>query len=299
MYKKIFYKVAAIIFALTLIFSTASAEGIWRLDAPPSDELPRNFRTLDNLKMSASGQPAANSLLILYNELRQKTDGNIYIVDLREESHGFANGFAVSYYEEKNLANFFKSRSQIETIEIEQLTDLLDRQIDFLPLGNADKKIYKPVNLFVKAVATEHQKADEFGFIYVRFPVTDMLFPTPEVVDQFINFVSSLRETDWVHFHCHAGHGRTTTFMVMYEILKHPEITLGENPTEELEKICRRNAELGGSDLLKFNDGDKNDYYVQAQNSRAAELRKFYDYIVKVNRGYISISWSDYVRQGN
>ena len=297
MERKIFFKVASFIFALTLILTAkVSAEGIWRLDGDLKYELPRNFRILEDLKMSASGQPSTSGLLLLYNELRQKTDGNIYIIDLREESHGFANGFPVSLYTEKNLANFFTPRNQIEEIEIEQLTDMLDRQIDFLPLGNEDKKLFKPINVLVKNVETEHQKADEIGFIYVRFPVTDMFFPQPEIVEQFMNFVANLRENDWVHFHCQAGHGRTTTFMVMYEILKRPEITLGDHPEKELEKICRRNAEMGGSDLLKISDGDKYDYYVQAQNSRAAELRKFYDYITKINRGYIDISWSEYAK---
>ena len=293
---KKFFSIAVFLVAIILT-AKVSAEGIWRLDGDLKYELPRNFRVIDNLKMSASGQPSTSSLLLLYNELRQKTDGNIYIVDLREESHGFANGFPVSYYTEKNLANFFKPRNQIEDIEIEQLTDMLDRQIDFLPLGNEDKKLFKPVNVLVKNVETEHQKADEIGFIYVRFPVTDMFFPQPEIVEQFMNFVANLKENDWVHFHCQAGRGRTTTFMVMYEILKRPELTLGDHPTAKLEEICRRNAEMGGSDLLKISEGDKYDYYVQAQNSRAEEIREFHDYILKINRGYISTSWSEYVNK--
>lgn len=284
-------KIFSIAFFLVAIILTAkvSAEGIWRLDGDLKYELPRNFRIMEDLKISASGQPSTSSLLLLYQELQKHTDGNIYIVDLREESHGFANGFPVSYYTGKNLANFFKPRNQIEDIEIEQLTDMLDRQIDFLPLGNEDKKLFKPINVLVKNVETEHQKADEIGFIYVRFPVTDMFFPQPEIVEQFMNFVSSLREQDWVHFHCQAGHGRTTTFTVMYEILKNPE--------KPLEEICPRQKELGGSDLLTRRIGDKHDYYIEAHNSRADELEKFYDYFFKINRGYIDISWSEYVSQ--
>ena len=127
--RKIFYQAAAIIFAVTLIFSRASAEGLWRLDGDLKPELPRNFRIFDDLKISASGQPSTSGLVFLYNELRQHTNGKIYIVDLREESHGFANGFPVSYYTEKNLANFFKPRNQIESIEVELLTDMLGRKL--------------------------------------------------------------------------------------------------------------------------------------------------------------------------
>lgn len=279
---------AALIFALTVILTAkVSAEGIWRLDGDLNYELPRNFRVMEDLKMSASGQPSTSGLLLLYQELQKHTDGNIYIVDLREESHGFANGFAVSYYTNKNLANFFTPRNQIEDIEIEQLTDMLDRQIDLLPLGNEDKKIFKPINVLVKNVETERQKADELGFIYVRFPVTDMFFPQPEIVEQFMNFVSSLRENDWVHFHCQAGHGRTTTFTVMYEILKNPEKSLGD--------ICREQAAKGGSDLLTRRVGD--DYHTEAHNLRAENLINFFFYVRDFQRGEIKISWREYVNQ--
>lgn len=284
MYRKIFYKVAAIVLALA-IFSTASAEGIWRLDAPLNDELPRSFKVIDEINISGSGQPAPNSLERLYNELRRKTNGTIYIVDLREESHGFANGFPVSFYTEKNLANFFQPSDQIENIEVELLTDLLDQQVDLLPLGNEDKKFLQPVNVIVKTVATERMHAETAGFQYVRMPATDMLFPKPEIVEQLITFAQTVQPGDWVHFHCQAGHGRTATFMVMYEILKNPEKSLAE--------ICNRYEKLEGIKLLERRIGD--DYYTEAHNSRAEELIKFFSYVRSVQREEIGVSWSEFV----
>lgn len=287
--KKFICSIAVFVVAVFLTV-TVSAEGIWRLDGTAANELPRNFRVIEDLKISGSGQPSMAGLETLYNKLKQKTDGNIYIIDLREESHGFANGIPISYYEGKNLANFFKPHNKIEEIETALLQDMLNKNFDFLPLGNEDKKLFKPQNVFVTNVMTEHQKADEIGFIYVRFPVTDMFFPTPDIVDQFINFVSSLRERDWVNFHCQAGHGRTTTFTVMYEILKNPE--------KPLEDICREQVANGGSDLLTRRiDNGNHDYYVEAHNLRADELEKFYDYVFKIHKGYIDISWSEYVKQ--
>ena len=292
MSRKNFFKVAGLIFALTIILTAkVSAEGIWRLDGDLKAELPRNFRTFDDLNISASGQPSTSSLLILYNELKQKTDGNIYIVDLREESHGFFNGYPVSFYVEKNLANFFKPRNQIENIEAELLTDMLGRQVDLLPLGNEDKKLFKPKNIFVDSAITEREAAEALGLKYVRFTATDMLFPAPEVVDDFIIFVANLKENDLVHFHCQAGHGRTTTFSVMYDILKNPE--------KSLEEICSRHAAKGGSDLLKRSKGDPKNYYVQANNLRADSLIKFYNYVRGVQREEIGLQWSEYISANN
>lgn len=40
------------------------------------------------------------------------------------------------------------------------------------------------------------------------------------MVDYFINFVKNQPENTWLHFHCKARAGRTTTFMIMYDIIK-------------------------------------------------------------------------------
>ena len=39
------------------------------------------------------------------------------------------------------------------------------------------------------------------------------------MVDYFIDFVENQPENTWLHFHCKAGAGRTTTFMIMKYIL--------------------------------------------------------------------------------
>ena len=287
MNRKIFYRLAALIFALVLIFSSASAEGIWRLDGEDLNDLPRNYRFMEDLNISASGQPSMQSLLVLSNELKNKLagDGNIYIVDLREESHGFLNGYPCSYYLEKNLANFFTPRNQIESIEAEIFSDMTGSQVDLIPLGNEDKKLFKPVNILVDFATTERDAVEALGLKYVRFPVTDMYFPTPEVVDEFILFVANLKENDLLHFHCQAGHGRTTTFTVMYEILKNPEKSLGD--------ICRGQAAAGGTNLLERKAG--NDYYSEAHNLRAENLLEFFFYVRGVQREEIGLSWSEYI----
>lgn len=292
MNKNFFCKLAAVIFTLSIFFSAkVSAEGIWRLDGTLESSLPRNFRAVDNLRISGSGQPAASSLLKLKEYLAEKmtADGKIYIVDLREESHGFANGFPVSYYENKNLANFFKRRDEIETVEIEQLTDMLDKKIKFVPLGNEDKKLFKPLNVKVKNVETERQKVSELKMEYVRFSTTDMYFPMPEVVDEFILFVANLNENDWLHFHCQAGHGRTSTFMIMYDILKHPE--------KSLWNIAGEQELLGGSDVVNLReDKGDHDYYIEAHNLRANNLIKFFHYVRGVQNEEIGLQWSEYLK---
>lgn len=55
---------------------------------------------------------------------------------------------------------------------------------------------------------------------YIRIPVQDRHGPDDDTVNAFVTFVKTLPEDVWLHFHCLAGEGRTTTFMVIYDILR-------------------------------------------------------------------------------
>ena len=71
---------------------------------------PKRFRILDSrgLKAIASGQFSEAQLI----ELKAQLKAPIIIVDLRQESHGFVNGYPVSWYGPKNQANMRKLMSK-------------------------------------------------------------------------------------------------------------------------------------------------------------------------------------------
>ena len=263
MNRKIFIT-AALIFMLTLtIFSAvsaASATGKWRLDAV-KEKLPRNFRLmtdawqinsanyepsrkyLESFHASGSGQPTLSELKNIYDALKKiaPNDKKIYIVDLRQESHGFADEYPVSWYVKKNRANMGKTFTQIENDEEQRLNNLRGKSTKFVPLGKYDTKHFKAKTFAPKKVLTEKQAAEAVGFNYVRFYALDRAFPSPKVVDEYLKFLAQIDDDAWLHFHCHAGHGRTTTFLAMYDILKHPDLTL--------QDILTRQYYLGGSNL--------------------------------------------------
>ena len=263
MNRKIFIIAAAIIFALT-IFSTANAKERWRLDAVTED-LPRSFRLmtdawhinpagyepsrkyLESFHASASGQPTLSELKNLYDTLKKiaPNDKKIYIVDLRQESHGFADEYPVSRYAAKNRANMGKTFSQIEIDEEQRLNNLRGKTTKFVSFGKYDTTHFKSKTFAPKNVLTERDAAESAGFQYVRFYALDRAFPSPKVVDEYLNFLAQIDDDAWLHFHCHAGHGRTTTFLAMYDILKHPDLTL--------QDILTRQYYLGGSNLYDEN----------------------------------------------
>ena len=306
---KKFFIGALILLLSASIFSAASAKKIeeqWRLDGTASAEL-RNFRLmtddwqnvlrgkepsragLESLHASASGQPSLAALKTLYEKIReQEPDAQIFLIDLRQESHGFANSLPVSWYIEHNAANAGKSSREVERDEIERLQNLRGMETTFEPLGNADKQSFKPVTIVPRFMETERDAAEKIGFTYQRFAAADMQFPAPEIVDDFIIFVANLPENAWLHFHCQAGHGRTTTFLVMYDIMKNPQLPL--------EEICKRHYLLGGSNLLLEPVGD--DWYSKMARDRAKKIRLFYEFTQGTRAEQIGLQWSEYVQLG-
>jgi len=290
----------------TSIFSAANAkkvEGTWRLDGSASEEL-RNFRFmdddwhndsrgkkptrkgLDNLRASASGQPSLGALPELYAKIHDREpDAKIYLVDLRQESHGYANSLPVSWYVEHNTANAGKNSSEVEVDEVERLNNLRGMETTFEPLGNADKQAFKPITIIPRVIDTERESSERYGFYYVRFAAADMQFPAPEIVDDFITFVANLPDNAWLHFHCQAGHGRTTTFLIMYELMKNPDVSL--------EAICKRQYLLGGSNLLLEPEGD--DWYSLVARDRAKKIRLFYEFVKGTRAEQIGLSWSEWL----
>lgn len=125
----------------------------------------------------------------------------------------------------------------------------------------------------VEKVETEEALASRLGMRYKRIPITDQMAPTDDEVDAFMAFYKSLPKNAWLHFHCHAGHGRTTTFAVFYDILS--------NPAVALDDIVARQYALGGTNL--FIPSKKDNWKGKEIRKRAEQIRKFYAY-VQANR---------------
>ncbi len=305
------FLIGALIALLSLtLFAAADAkkkvDGQWRLDGAASADLPRNFRFmfdawqndvrgkepdragLNELWASASGQPSPAALKTLYRTIREREpDAKIFMVDLRQESHGFVNLLPVSWYVEHNAANAGKTVSEVEADEVERLNKLRGVETTFEPLGNADKLAFKPITIIPRVIQTERDTSEAAGFEYVRFAAADMQFPAPEIVDDFVTFVANLPENAWLHFHCQAGHGRTTTFLVMYDIMKNPDVSL--------ETICKRHYLLGGSNLLLEPEGD--DWYAEKSRDRAKKIRLFYEFVQGTRAEQIGLPWSEWLTE--
>ena len=244
----------------------------WRLDAPRDRVVPANLRVDDRLSISGSGQMSPEGLRWLYGRLKDRA---VYVVDLRQEPHGFADGVPVSWHTRGNAANAGLSAGEVERREMSLLMSGVGRSMTAYPMGRMDiESGMAAVSFTPSHVSTERMEAELAGLRYVRISAVDMRWPDPEAVDEFMDFYRELSGSRWVHFHCQAGRGRTTTFMALYEILA--------CPNETVEQVAAHQKEIGGIDL--------------AAAGRLEQLRLFHRFADETRPGGFVMRWSDWLR---
>lgn len=229
-----------------------------------------NLEGLNKLNISGSGQFSEKGLALAKENIGEKVP--ITVVDLREESHGFLDGNAISWTDEHNKANKGLVESQVITDENQRLKKLSEEKTVTIKNNILD----------VKNVENEESLVKRHDMSYVRIPVTDKEAPSNEAADEFIGFVKTLPESSWLHFHCRAGKGRTTTFMAMYDMMKNAK-------NVSFEDIIKREFLLGGENLLKHTTIEN------IKGTRPKFLKNFYEYC-KANNDNFNTSWSQWVK---
>lgn len=252
---------------------------------------------MDKLKISGSGQMSESGMEVLLETLRTKTDAPIYIVDLRQETHGYLDGTAVSWYGKRNWGNIGKKTEDIIKAEPEFLQAAQAVETNVYPLDKSKHKAEDAVLTFTPLeTKTEVEVATEYGANYFRITSTDHIWTSPENIDRFIAFYKTLPSDVWLHFHCMAGEGRTTTYMVLYDILKN-----GKNVS--LADIAARQYVIGGIDIMAASESNKMDTQTsdKAINSwkqsfgqeRTEMIPLFYQYVRENPK--LDITWSEWL----
>lgn len=239
----------------------------FRMSPPPIDAINRN--ELEALKIIGSGA-------FTQKQLEKITAGKetVCIVDLREETHGFINGEPVCWYQGMNTANEGKKPEEIAKEEAEIFSKI--EPGSRIPIARISQKTNGLVEnynwdfILVESAATEEELIKSEGLLYHRFFVTNHKRPSDGQVDAFLDFFSTLPQDAWLYFHCRAGSGRTTTFMVLYDILRNGK-------SSSLEKILQRQIRLGGKELLTLPSKESHKY--DSALERKLFIENFYHYV--------------------
>lgn len=251
-----------------------------------SDVLPKNFRKtsdltvikdnkslnlkgLEKLNISGSQQFSEKNLPLLIKAI--ETTLPITVVDLRQESHGFINGLAVSWADSKNNANVGLTRDQVLLDEANKLKSIkLNEPITFY---NHPKETIVPTK-----VQDEKELTTSKALSYNRITVRDGGIPLDDMIDYFVESIKTQSPNSWLHFHCKQGIGRTSTFMIMYDMMKnYKEIS-------EDDIIKRQLA------LANYKEDTIKSFY---NNERMSFLKSFYNYC-KINGDTFNVKWSEW-----
>ena len=276
-------------------------------------QLPRNFRTseeakklkendlpstkgMQDLNIIGSAQFSDKQMQLVLKHLPPLA--SIYVVDLRQEWHGFLNGVPVTWYGIQNASNRGKLVKQIEQeewLELRKLKEkkdiLLFKIVEKDKLGQALPETVA-IPFQVQNCATEEQLAAKYNLHYIRIPVGDASKPEALEVEKFVHFFDTLPPNSWIYFHCAAGRGRTTSFMAMYDMLKN-------SSRVSFEDIIKRQHLIGGSNLANY--GSKNSWKYQLAVERYQFLKQFYDYTLarkkQAGEKHPTLTWSAFLQK--
>jgi protein-tyrosine phosphatase len=237
------------------------------LDSDKVKGLPDRFRNDTALNISGSAQFTPPQLANIINEINTQ---DITIVDLRQETHGFVNDYAVRLFSRTTIIN--KNCTSNQVLEAGRKYFGAIQPGDKVNIYSR-RKVLKDTLTAVRAL-TEEELVKEKNIRYALFAVQDGSIPTPQVVDDFVGFVVSKPEGSHLHFHCLAGEGRTTTFMVMYQIM------MNDNNLS-LEEIMQYQESIGGVNLF-------------LRPLRAEFLEDFYTYVKENKAGGYQVKYSEW-----
>jgi hypothetical protein len=250
-----------------------------------------NNKALKKLKASASGQFSAAELEQLLAMIPAEKK-HIWIVDVRQESHGFINGIPISWTTRQNRINVYKTPSQIAKEEQQLLNELSKKSkvkiYTAKKLAEGDITAGDSTTIVPHSVQTEEQLVTSLGANYLRFYVLDHHRPDDNEVDSFVSFIKyRVQPDDWLHFHCRGGKGRSSTFLAMYDIIRNAN-------NSNFSQIMQRQADMGNVNFEKLPSSPDKIWKRSAASERYEFLKEFYAYAVDPS-GYDANSWSSWI----
>lgn len=239
------------------------------LDVKKNYKLPPRFRSIQELNISGCAQFRPSQIDNIKVAI---TSPKITVVDLRQESHGFIDDSPISYYSFFQLINSNLNSQNTLKAEKEDLSKI--------SIG-ANIPIFKTTGEYLESlkanvVSNEEKTCENFGLGYKRIAVRDNSIPTPEAVDDFINFVNNTTDDIHILFHCDAGDGRTTMFMSMFQMMKNPS-------NESLSTILNDQITIGGIILTD-------------NIPRATFLEYFYNYTLENKESEFKTNYSTWLK---
>lgn len=270
---------------------TKSSPVEWMRDVTSiADAYRGNTLGIKDIYASGSEEPSEKGWRSIaeYISIKKARGSSVVVLDLRQESHGYINGRAITLVTNYNWINLGKSNYQSHVDETNWLASLGSKKIvnGILTLAQYREKDYiRGKSMAVGSIKNEEYYVSRWGFEYQRLYISDHRAPLDAEVDAFLHLVKSKPENTWYHVHCRGGKGRTSTVLAMLDMLKNADKV-------SFDEIIARQASISPYyNLLEIyrNDIELTPYYIH----RIEFLRQFYNYSQQVLVGYKG-TWSEW-----
>jgi hypothetical protein len=292
--------------SLAATANEASKEPALKVDRQDISQLPRNFRItndpfkgtlkdgtipsrvgIDKVRASASSIFSEKEFEQVLAKLPVPSK-KVIVLDLRQESHGYLNGTAVSWFLPNNWGNDGKNLEEVTKIERAQLDKTLESSPTTVYNFDDNKNVLTTsYQMDVTSARTEEQMVKAHGTGYYRLALSDHFRPEDKDVDTFIEWYKKLPKDAWLHIHCFAGMGRTTVFMNMVDILQNAKQV-------SFNDIVGRQGLIGIVDLRDI-DGKLN-WKRKAYIERLQFTKHFYEYVKQSPKDF-PVKYSEWAKK--
>ncbi|GMA98444.1 protein tyrosine phosphatase [Pelosinus sp. IPA-1] len=292
--------------SLVAVASDVPKGPVLKVDREDASQLPRNFRIANDSfkstlkdgtlpsRVGMEDVRASASSIFSEKEFEQVlakipvASKQVIVVDLRQESHGYLNGTAVSWFLPNNWGNDGKRLDEVKKIESAQLEKALANSPITVYNFDDDKNVLTTsFQMDVTKALTEEEMVKSHGAGYYRLALSDHFRPEDEYVDQFVEWYKKLPKDAWLHIHCFAGMGRTTVFMNMVDILQNAKKV-------SFDDIVGRQGLIGNVDLRTI-DGKMN-WKRKAYIERLQFTKHFYEYVKQSPKDF-PVKYSEWAKK--
>jgi hypothetical protein len=265
---------------------------LWFRDARfIANSYPGNIEGIHDLNVTGSEEPSEKGWTSIANYIKQHVtnpERKVIVLDLRQESHGYLNGRAITLVSSYNWINLDKSNEQSLNDQFDWLDSLKEKKKvnGILTVSQYRAKDFSHGrSMAVGVIHDESYYVKRMGFEYRRLYITDHRAPLDSEVDAFITLVNNNPEDTWFHVHCRGGKGRTTTIFALLDMLKNADKV-------SFEDIIARQASISPFYNLMVIDRavpELSQYYAE----RIDFLTQFYGYARESLQGYKG-TWSEW-----
>jgi hypothetical protein len=242
-----------------------------------------NFRQVKGTQIMGAAQPTVSGIRNVLDRAGAR-DKSVMWTNMREEPVLYVNGRSVSLRDLKmpfENAHDFQgvSGKEIEATERRLKDEILaqaqkepGRQVMITGEDHEGKLTKEWVKLDEASVRTPREifdqlKKEGYKVDYERVPVTDEKAPEPKDLEALTKRVGTANSETPQIFNCHAGRGRTTTAMVVAQLIQDAQ----QRPAEGGPQTPFQRKPSVRQDIKEQGNGDRGEYKLILRTIRALD----------------------------